>query len=95
MGNIDNQFQQKMSVGVSNDGMVKTNNLVGPDMSPLDISSGLTKESKGGPMRNKEERVLALNKKLVKPLTGNKKSQQSSINNSNNFSQQNLVFAGP
>ena len=46
----------------------------------MDISAGNTKDAKGGSMRAKEDRVLALNKKLIKPLTGNKKTAQSSGN---------------
>jgi len=57
------------------------------ELGPLDISGGAFNKDRGlrKDDRNKQQ-VLALNKKLIKPLTGNKQTNQS---------QQSLVFPTP
>lgn len=81
-------YQQKLA----EDAHLKTASILNSnnnnnELGPLDISGGL-KDHRG--VRGKDERnkqqMLALNKKLIKPLTGIKNQNQS---------QQSLVFPGP
>ena len=61
--------------------------MINTEIGPLDISGGL-KDQRAMRKDDRNKHMLALNKKLIKPLTGNKAQQQ-------NQSQQSLVFPGP
>ena len=77
------QYRQKLIADQENEAQqLKTNTMIGNELGPLDIS-GAYKEQRAG----RKDSKLALNKKLIKPLTGNKTSSGQS--------QQNLVFPAP
>ena len=58
--------------------------MINNELGPLDISGGLM-DQRTMRKEDRNKHMLALNKKLIKPLTGNKHQN----------SQQNLVFPAP
>lgn len=79
------QYQQKMLQAAPHqpdeNPQLKTTTMLNNELGPLDISGGgYNKEHHQRSGLRKDDRnkqVLALNKKLIKPLTGNKQSNQS------------------
>lgn len=75
------QYQQKMlSAGGQHEDsnpQLKTTTLINNnanDLGPLDISGGAFTKELGLRKDDRNKQMLALNKKLIKPLTGNKQS---------------------
>ena len=64
-----------------NNPQLKTTTMLNNELGSLDISGGFSKDHQRGLRNTKEDRnkqVLALNKKLIKPLTGSKQSANQS-----------------
>lgn len=76
------QFTQRLLLNDDAPGSVKAGSLVHAELGPLDLSEGGQRQLR---QSDRSSKVLAMNKKLIKPLTGNKVGS----------SQQSLVFPGP
>ena len=59
-------------MGSGDDPQLKTSSVIHADLAPLDISGNLAKDQRGMSKGDRNKHVFALNKKLIKPLTGNK-----------------------